>query len=51
MSSLMVFLIGAVFGIIIQLAYDVFHMFKNPERCIEVAQQIIDLKEYRDRGY
>jgi hypothetical protein len=51
LGSIILLLIGMAIGVIIQTAYSVYQMFKEPEKHIKVAQAIIDLREYRDRGY
>lgn len=51
MNDLIILLIGMAIGIVIQLVYSLIQLFKEPEKMIEACQSIIDLKDYRDRGY
>ena len=50
-TNIIILLIGMGIGVIIQTFYSVYQMFKEPERFIEAAQEIIDLKDYINRGY
>ena len=51
MNDLIIFLIGIAVGIVVQVIYSVIEMFRYPEKMIDAAEQIIELKDYINRGY
>lgn len=51
MNDLIIFLIGIAVGIVVQVIYSVIEMFRCPEKMIDAAEQIIELKDYINRGY